>query len=416
MARRGGYNMPGEPPPSNAFYGLVGTGMTAYVRTAFRYRVLGVENVRLEPGTLIVAAHRSDHDVPALCSVLYFEGGVWRGPPRMHFASRDDLFERGSLAGLAPGLPAPITRALWRFAPARGLARVRVHRLGGADLARPVQALRAVDPGTPVAEVLPADLVRRLKERAVARACEPPRTAGEALRPDFAAILFGAVTPADMDSPLLEDFWQARSREAATDMRRMVELVQAGEPLLLFPEGRVSPDGSIGPLRRGFGLLVRRARPLGVLPFALAYDRLTTGRPHLVLAAGPHFVPALRDEEADVLRSLRSLMPLTCGQVVATAVLGATSGGVGRLSAADLERRLEAEIHDARDSGRPVDGHLLDGARRRRLLAGALRALTRRGMARSLRPDLLELDLERARADDLLRRLAREFASAREAP
>lgn len=408
--------MPGEPAPSNLLYGLVGVGMRAHIRASFRFRLLGAKNARLRPGMLIVATHRSDHDVPAIASLLYLEGGAWRGPARMHFASRDDLFERGALAGMAPGLPGPLARVLWRATPAGGLARARVHPLGRADLAAPAQALRSVDPATPLERVLPADVMERIAERAAARGIAPPRTASDALRAEFAGILFTACGLEDLGSPLLRDFWRARGRDAATHLRRLADLVRAGAPLVVFPEGGLSSDGGIGPLRRGFGVLARMARPSSVLPVALAYDGLTTGRrPHLIVAVGSTFVPAPREEEAEVLRVLRSLMPLTCGQLVAHTIVAACRRGETRIGTADLARRLDAAIERANHDARPVDPLLGAAASRSRRLVDAAEALVRRGVVRTPGGGGLDLDHAAAAQDALIQRLATEYDSAREA-
>ena len=148
--------------------------MTAYVRTAFRLRVVGPGSLVVPRGAIVSATHRSDHDVPILCSTMYFEGGLWRSRVRPHFASRDDLFERGALAAMAPGLPAPLARLLWRFHPARGLGLVRVHPFRTAETARVVQALRTVPRDTPLAEVLPAGLMAALAVRAAERGLPAP--------------------------------------------------------------------------------------------------------------------------------------------------------------------------------------------------------------------------------------------------
>ena len=52
-----------------------------------------------------------------------------------------------------------------------------------------------------------------------------------------------------------------------------------GNVLIVFPEGRPSPDGEIGPIKPGIGALVRRGKPRAVRPLALAYDPLVRGAP-----------------------------------------------------------------------------------------------------------------------------------------
>lgn len=415
MGRSGGYNMPGEPAPSNLLYGAVGLVMRVYVRAAFRLHILGRENAPIRPGMMIVATHRTDNDVPVVASLLYLEGRGWRGPARMHFASRDDLFERGALAGLAPALPRVLTRLLWRVTPAAGLARVRVHPVGRADLAAPAQAFRELPPATPLTEAAPEDLVRRLGQRAAERGNPAPTTTAEALAPEYADILFDAAGPEELDSPLLGEFWQQRGRDAAIHVRRLAELVRAGEPLVMFPEGGLSPDGAIGPLRRGFGVLARASRPSTFLPVALAYDGLTTRRrPGLIVAVGRPFVPEPgQGEDAAVLGALRRLTPLTCSQVVAHATMDACDRDETSMAVAVLKGTLNCEIEGCVKAGRPVDPALRTPRLREKRLSDAIASLCARGMATAA-GDRLEIDAEKLRRDATVTRLAREYESARD--
>jgi 1-acyl-sn-glycerol-3-phosphate acyltransferase len=183
------------------------------------------------------------------------------------------------------------------------------------------------------------------------------------------------VTPEDVSAP---EFWSRRAGRAANDLRELVDVVAAGNPLLLFPEGRPSPDGEIGPLQRGLGALVRRGRPPAVRPIALAYDPLVRGRTRVTLAFGAAVAPPERGVEEWALTLLRRAMPLTCGQLAAR-----------RLG----EDETVAAIREALDEGRPVEPDLLRAGRRRRRLAEAFAAA-------AARP-----------ADAAF--LAREFASAR---
>jgi 1-acyl-sn-glycerol-3-phosphate acyltransferase len=388
--------------------------MTAYVRSSFRVCVVGPGSLAVPRGAIVSATHRSDHDVPVLCSALYVEGGLWRSRVWPHFASRDDLFERGALAALAPALPAPVARLLWRFQPARGLGRVRVHPFRTAEAARLVQALRSVPRDTSLAEVLPAELVAALAARAAARGLPAPATAGEADRLELADVLWRLVGPEDLDAPLLADFWRRRGRAAVGDMRRLVELVRAGEALLLFPEGRISPDGAVGPLRRGFRALVRHAGSPPVLPVGIAYDRLTTGRPRVLVGVGRARTLPADDEEREVLGAMRAVVPLTCVQVVARVLLGRAAAGERTVAPAALDRAVAEEVGRASGEGRPVDPALATARARRGRLADALRAAAERGLVRLLGRDLIELSAGQVAGDALLRHAAAEHGSARE--
>ena len=154
----------------------------------------------------------------------------------------------------------------------------------------------------------------------------------------------------------------------------------------MYPEGRPSPDGEIGPLQRGLKALVRRGRPEWIQPVGIAYDALVRGRTQAFVSFGEPFRPPSERVEETVLDRLKLAVPLTAGQVVATALVEGLQAG---------EAALDAAFEEARAEGRNVAPELERAAGRRRRLAEALRA------ARSTSRPELEF-------------LAREYRSARE--
>lgn len=52
----------------------------------------------------------------------------------------------------------------------------------------------------------------------------------------------------------------ARGRMAWETMRRAAALLRLGAAVVVFPEGRLSTDGTMNPFQRGIGVLARRAR------------------------------------------------------------------------------------------------------------------------------------------------------------
>jgi len=245
-----------------------------------------------------------------------------------------------------------------------------VYPIRSARSMRLGQALRHLPPDTPLEEVVDGELRARL----------PGRKASEALRGDVADLLWRPVTPAEVDAPAV---WSGWANEAKDDVRRLVELVRRGNPLLLFPEGRPSPDGEVGPLRRGLSLLVRRSRPELLRPIGIAYDPFVRGRTRAFVSFGEPFSPPERDVEDAVLAALKRAMPLTCGSAVAHALREGEAPAEG----------LERAVAEAHVEGRNVECALLSAESRRARLAECLAAM-RRG-------------------DPRLERLALEYESAR---
>ena len=357
-------------------YDAVGIGMRAYSRAAFRVRYVGPKSFRLRPGTLIAATHRKETDVPMIAPELYFRASLWKHrSERMHFAARDDMFLRGFFAGFPPEMSPRVRRLLFPLSVGRFLPRVEVHPISSASTARLFELLDA-SPETPVADVIPARLLAPLRERGLADSAR----AEDALRGEYADLLWQPVSRGEGPEP----FWSARAARATADFRELVGLMRAGHSLLVFPEGRPSPDGEIGPLRRGLGALVRRGKPERILPVTLAYDPLVRGRTEVVIAFAETVPPPYEGLENAVLERLKRNTALTAGQFVAHEL----SAGREPHPAA-----FAAELESARALGRPVDPALPDPARRAAKLAEAR-------IAAETKPDELPF-------------LAREFETAR---
>jgi 1-acyl-sn-glycerol-3-phosphate acyltransferase len=365
-------------------YDAVGLGMWAYSNAAFRIVILGPHRFRLEPGTIITVTHRRETDVPVISPPLYLGARLWRNvDDRMAFAARDDMFVRGFFAGFAEGLTPRARKLLYRVGVGPMLPLVEVHPIGSARLALVKEVLEEA-PGGTLDEVLPDELAEGFRIRAAELGLPAPGAARDALRGEYADLLWRTVSRDEAGSEGLEHLWARRAGQAARDFRFLVDLVRSGRSLLVFPEGRPSGNGEIGPLRRGVGALIRRARPRHLLPIALAYDPLVRGRTRVLVSFGEFLAPPVEDIEQAVLAQLRSTMPFTCGQFVASElVAGRTPSPAG----------LADAVAAAREDGRPVDPDLHTGDDRAKRLAAALAAAERRR--------------------DELPYLAREYGSAR---
>ena len=397
-------------------YGAVALGMWAYVHAAFRVQVLGAAGFRVCRGDVLVATHRAESDVPLICPAVYVAGGLWRpSRPRLRFAAREDMFDRGFFAGFPPGLSPRARRLLYPIRVGGILPCVRVHPLPypTPTMLRLGRALESLPHSTPLADVVPEAALAELAERAAEVGLPRPLTARDALKGEFADLLWRVYPRDELSAPALDEAWSRRTLFAGEQVRDLVELVRSGEPMLFFPEGRPSPDGSIGPLRRGLSLIVRRGRAGRLRAVSIAYDSHTRGRPHALLAFGEPFAPRTEDVDGQVLLALRRALPLTCGQVVARCLLDAARAGRTTIGTSELDLALASEVVRARSEGRPADQALLVEETRRRRLSDALAWALDLRLARTSDRRTLVLDAERVALDPLIARSAREHESAR---
>lgn len=348
---------------SSRFYELVALGLASYAHARFRVRAVGAP-ISLDPGGLVVSSHRSDADVPLFVATVY-RGlhGRWRRNRAIHFAVRDDLFLRGFFAGYSADLAPWARRALFPIGIGSALQdRVPCHPIRSATRMRIVELLRD-HPDARLEELLPDDLLRPFCDRGLG----PHPRAASALDGRFADLLWRVASDDELRGPLSEESWRRRAAAATGDFRALVELIRGGGTLLIFPEGRPSPDGELGPMQRGLAALIRRARPATLRPLAPAYDPVTAGRPYAYMGIGKPEPPPAND--AAVLALLRRTTPLTAGQLAAAGALD----------------RAGSEIEAALAEGRPVAPELLDPRRRSARLDDARRVAGRSALERLVR-------------------------------
>ncbi len=383
--------------------------MWAVTRARFDVQVLVDPIPQVGPGQLWVATHRAETDVPLIAGLLTRHGGMWRrdSGSRMHFAARDDLFEPGVVsAGLH--LPIPLARVAWRLTPGTWLPRVRAH-----PIRRPVglklsQALGGIDPDVSLADVLAPRILAELAHRASVVGRRPPGTVAQARDAAFAHELWQDVTADGLCGTLGGEVWRAHVARAAGDLRRLIDLVRTGEPLLVFPEGRVSPDGGIGPVGDVLNLIVRRGAPASILPIGIAYDPLRRGRTTVAITIGAPVAASTGPIVPVMLDRLRRITPITVGQVVAREVTSIAACGGVAVASRRLHEALSETHHRARREGRPIVRGLGSQGRRARSVSSALHVMQARGLATCERDGTTRIDPDAVLADTLVRRLAQE--------
>lgn len=397
------------PRPWEWLYNIVGTGMWAVTRARFDVQVLGGPIPQVGRGQLWVATHRAETDVPLIGGLLTVRGGMWRrgAMRRAHFAARDDLFEPGVVsAGLH--LPGPLARIAWPLSPGPWLPRVRAHPIRRPSGLKLSQALCGLDATLPLADVITPDVIEWFTQRAAAGGRTPPGTVGQARDAAFTKELWQDVTVDDLDTPVGRGVWRAHVARAAGDLRRLIDLVCRGEPMVLFPEGRVSPDGGIGPVGGVVDLIVRRGAPTAILPVGIAYDPLRRRRATVAVSVGPPIAAGEGPIGPLVLDRLRRAMPITVGQVVARELTAVAASTGPTLATRRLLETL-AHTHDlARRDGRSFVRGLSSAGRRARSVAMALHTLQTRGLIEVLGTGEVRVDPDGVLRDPLLGRLAAE--------
>jgi hypothetical protein len=391
---------------------LAGVGLWIYSRCKFRVVSLGASDLRLLPGLLLLASHRASGDEPIICGSLYFSSRVWAERRwHLHFTAGDQFFERGFFAGYPTRVPIWLRRLLYPINISGGMSRVGVLPLRSGKSMMLGQALAQLPADITLAEAIPPSLLVQLYDRAVALGRTPPTTANEFLRGEYADLLWQIVSREELSAPALAQLWRRRRARSRAELRALIDVLKSRQPLLIFPEGRRSRDGRIGPLRRGVEPLINEGRPDTIAYIALAYDPLTRGRTRVCAAfTAPRPRPVGNVAET-ALFELRRAMPVTCGQVVGHLLSTAVARGERSLNRKTVAAHVTAAVHAASRIGRPIDPALTSAKRIERRLDGCIAALVRRHAVVVDGPNLV-LDAEHVRSDETIDRLALEYTSA----
>lgn len=275
---------------------------------------------RLDPGTLVVSNHLRDCDVPVLTAALCRRRGLRMLNPLPFCAAREDLFRRGFVGDLLSTWPRPVTWVLGRV-PLEGLFRILrvqpIRRIREFTLGETVSALDNAGFGGADPRAVFCTRGRR----------EITRTLGAL--PDRV----DAIDPGRLGSLRLAHWGLRRLRvrvlrELAPGFRatisgqigRLVELISTGRVVYLAPEGVTSRSGRFGCVRAGAWEVYRRcAKSPPVLPVALSYDPLCSGRVRAVVGIG-QALPAIdascrRDFDARLRVEILRLSAVTCSHL-----------------------------------------------------------------------------------------------------
>lgn len=253
----------------------------------YRRVVMMSADHRLRPGSLIVSNHLRDSDVPIIASSLCRRNGMRFAEPLPFFAAREDLFDRAALASVLAHWPWPLPQLLGHI-PLRGLL--------GTLRAQPMRRVREFSFGETVRELLAVGLAQ----------ADPAQVFNARGRREIVARL-GRLPPtlAQLDAAPLRRLRYAnwglrrlrrdRLQQLAPRLRACIEsqleqlrsLLAHGHSVYFAPEGMISATGRFGRVRAGVHALCSRAPgATTLLPVALSYDALASGRLRVIVNVG----------------------------------------------------------------------------------------------------------------------------------
>jgi hypothetical protein len=347
-------------------FALVGLFATV-PRLTLSVRIHGLDYDTRAPRTFYVITHKRDFDAFVPLPRLMAHRG-WRAfTSELQFAMRGDGFQVGFLSRIVQR-PAWFARALRPLNVGPVLRGVGVHPLDSLHL-RPAEiwireALR-VDGATTVGELLAPVTVEMLATRTGTRVAKlAARSASSLLKWRYFPFLQEEVGP-EIFTPVARR--RAELRVLATAKEQLADCVdwlRAGGSLYTSPEGLLSTDGRLSPLRAGLTRVVRAA-PVDtrVQPIAIIYDFMATGRLRMWIDLAPAIEGGAaltnRELEQQVRAAWMDVARFTCTQLASGLLMYRCEQGQRATRIATLEAGVLAWARELASMDRQVDPALL---------------------------------------------------------
>ncbi|HET8700680.1 MAG TPA: hypothetical protein VFL97_03325 [Nitrococcus sp.] len=361
------------------------TLMDMAVRARHRIEVRGHENYTHLPHTLVVANHCRDTDGPIVASLLMQRRGLRFHGAIASFVAREDLFTPGFLERYLTHYPTAIRRLAGRInirPLIEGAGAYPIRRIQERTLGEVLTDVLRVFGNLPLEEVLRPSWAERF---GAALGCAPAAlTTCDALDQrchQLTAMRGGYRRLRTACFRRLKPFERA---VIEAQLARFIALLEAGEPVILKPEGVVSPDGSLSRPRAALYMLINRvAAPLCVLPVSITYDCMDS-EARVFLCVGRQ-ISRLRglpktEIETRIMEDVRSGRTVTCSQLAAHRLLCLARAGRHRLCESELREFVTAAAHACNAAGLYVDPRLHEHTQCSRRVSGWLQYCLRRGL------------------------------------
>ncbi|MGO8948701.1 MAG: hypothetical protein ACLQUY_13825 [Ktedonobacterales bacterium] len=147
---------------------------------------------------------------------------------------------------------------------------------------------------------------------------------------------------------------------ARNELDDVASWLHGGGSLYGSPEGKLSPDGRVSRISSGFHRVLRAApSDTGVVPIAIIYDFMTSGRLHMFVEVAPAIpnAPALSRLQLDraLQAAWRRNMRFTCTQLASGFMVRTAEAEIASFT---LEQLVEAVVQQA--TALAADGRLVD--------------------------------------------------------
>ncbi len=346
-------------------YNLIGIVFRLGIKPYFDLQVDGLDNYSERPSSFVVANHKRDLDSILIATVLYYHNGLLPPSTPISFMADENLFQPGFLGNWIKG-PGLFKKALQPLSLSYILRKLHGHPIGKLDFhSVPVHdALRIIKENDDDHEL--KDIIKE-----------------EALENLLGESSFGSPTMT------ISEFFERKgyprkkidSRKFKSEFRKavkksklgvvkdqlgkFVQLLNDGAILYNTPEGRLTQNGMLGPLKDSLLILIDEAdRDVTVVPTNITYDFTKSGKTRIFVNIGEEITGLeeldRKERNSSLRKSILGLTTINLGQIASYHLKSVEEAGKDRIKLNDFYEDVLEDLEYFKREDYNLDDKLSD--------------------------------------------------------
>jgi len=347
-------------------YNLIGGIFRLGIKPYFDLQVDGLDNYSESPSSLVVANHKRDLDSVLIATVLYYHDGILPPSTPISFMADENLFQPGFLGNWIKG-PGLMKKALQPLSLSYILRRLHAHPIGKLDFhSVPVHdALRIIrenDDDHELREILKEEALDNLFEESSFGS--PDMTISEFFERE--GYPRKKVDSRNFKSEFRKAVKKSKLGAVKDQLGKFVQLLNDGAILYITPEGTLTKNGMLGPLKDSLLILIDEAdEDVTVVPTNITYDFTRPDKTKIFVNIGEEMTgleELSRKRKSNRLReAILGLTTVNLGQVASYRIKAAEEAGEEKIKLDEFREEVIEDLECLDRRGYNMDDQLSDG-------------------------------------------------------
>ena len=346
-------------------YNLIGIFFRLGIRPYFDLQVDGLDNYSESPSSLVVANHKRDLDSVLIATVLYYHNGILPPSTPVSFMADENLFQPGFLGNWIKG-PALLKKALQPISLSYILRKLHAHPIGKLDFhSVPVHdALRIIkenDDNHELKDIIKEEALEGLLGESSFG--YPGMTISEFF--DREGYPREKIDSRNFKPEFRKSVKKSKLYAVKDQLGKFVQLLNDGAILYITPEGTLTKNGMLGPLKDSLLILIDEAdENVTIVPTNITYDFTKTGKTKIFVNIGEE-ISGLeelnrKERSSNLRRSILGLTTINLGQVASLQLKSAEEAGRDKIKLGDFYERVLEKLEYFKREGYNLDDDLSD--------------------------------------------------------